>query len=164
MSLTVSSDFYIIKKYQRYSIFKGNTMDESIIRNIEESEYAVAVISADGKVKTASGHTIRPLVNLADEYPEYFKGGSVADRVIGKGAASIIVTMGVREAYGRLMSIPGKRMLEDAGVKASWGILTENIENMRRDGLCPLETRVADIEDVEKCAASVREFSAALNI
>lgn len=62
------------------------------------------------------------------------------------------------------MSIPGKKMLEDAGIEVSYGLLTENIENMRRDGLCPLETRVADIEDVEECAKSVREFSAALNI
>ena len=139
-------------------------MDKEIIRKIEESEIAVAVISPDGRVRTASGHTIRPLVILADEYPEYFEGGSVADRVIGKGAASIIVTMGVAEAYGRLMSIPGKKMLEDAGVKASWDILTENIENMRRDGLCPLETRVAEIEDVSECAASVREFATSLII
>ena len=139
-------------------------MDKDIIRSIEEQEFAVAVISSDGRIKTASGHTIRPLVSLADEYPDYFSGGSVADRVIGKGAASIIVTMGVKEAYGRLMSTPGRKMLEDAGVKASWSILTENIENMRRDGLCPLETRVADIEDVEECAASVREFSASLKI
>ena len=84
--------------------------------------------------------------------------------MIGKGAASIIVTMGAREAYGRLMSIPGKKMLEDNGVSASWSILTENIENMRRDGLCPLETRVANIEDVHECASSVREFSASLKI
>ena len=139
-------------------------MDQNIIQNIENSEYAVAVISSDGKVITASGHTIRPLVTLADNFPEYFKDGAVADRVIGRGAASIIVTMGAKEAYGKLMSIPGKKMLEDAGIEVSYGLLTENIENMRRDGLCPLETRVADIEDVEECAKSVREFSAALNI
>jgi hypothetical protein len=139
-------------------------MDKNIIKSIEDQEYAVAVISSDGRIKTANGHTIRPLVTLADDYPEYFDRGSVADRVIGKGAASILVTMGVKEAYGKLMSIPGKKMLEDAGIRTSWGILTENIENMRRDGLCPLETRVADIEDVAECAASVREFSAALKI
>lgn len=70
------------------------------------------------------------MVDLSDSFPEMFDGSSAADRVIGKGAASIIVTMGAREAYGRLMSVSGKKMLEDNGVFAAYGTLTENIENM----------------------------------
>ncbi|MBQ4093408.1 MAG: DUF1893 domain-containing protein [Oscillospiraceae bacterium] len=136
-------------------------MNLEIKRMIDNGECAIALCAADGTVITANGHTIAPLVTLAEDMAELFAGASVADRVIGKGAAAVLAWMGVKEVYGRLMSESGKEMLERHGVAASCSILVSSIDNNSRTGMCPLETLVEPIPaaDLEACAKAVVAFA-----
>ena len=139
-------------------------MNAELRQMIDNGECALAVCAADGSTITANGHTIAPLVTLAEDMAEMFPGACVADRVIGKGAAAILAWMGVSEAYGRLMSESGKRLLERNGIAASCSILVSTIDNNSRTGMCPLEKLVESIpeEDLDACAKAVVEFAHSL--
>ena len=134
-------------------------MKEEIIRRIEEEEASVIVLSPDGRTATATGHTILPLAELIEREPDLFKGGFVADKVIGKGAASLIICAGAVSVYAKLMGQAGLDMLKENGIEASWGELTPLILNNRGDGSCPVEALVKDIEGVEASAEAVRGFA-----
>ena len=134
-------------------------MKEEIIRKIEEEEASVIVLSPDGRTASATGHTILPLVELIEREPELFRGGFVADKVIGKGAASLLVRAGAASVYAKLMGEAGLEMLRENGVEASWNVLTPLILNNRGDGSCPVEALVKDIEGVEASAEAVLGFA-----
>ena len=139
-------------------------MDSELKKMIDDEVCSVVVRAADGRTITANGHTIAPLVTLAEDMADLVPGASVADRVIGKGAASILAFLGVKEVYGRLISEAGREMLERNGIDASCSILVSTIDNNSRTGMCPLERTVAPIpsEDLEACAKAVVEFAHAL--
>lgn len=134
-------------------------MREEIIRRIEEEEASVIVMSEDGRTASATGHTILPLVELIEREPEMFRGGFVADKVIGKGAASLLVCAGAGSVYASLMSDAGLKTLRENGIEASWKTLTSLILNNRGDGSCPVEALVKDIEGAEASAEAVRGFA-----
>ena len=139
-------------------------MKQTLINEIDNGATSVAVLSMDGQVQRENGHTVLPLVRLIEKYPELLEGGFVADRVIGRGVASLLIGVGVASAHGMLMSEGGRKMLEDAGIPCTWAQLTDVILNNRGDGSCPVEALVKDMEDPAVCAAAVRGFADGLRL
>ena len=137
-------------------------MREELIRKVEEEEVSVIVLSPDGRTASATGHTVLPLVELIEREPDLFKGGFVADKVIGKGAASLLISAGAVSVYAKLLGEAGLDMLRENGIEVSWGELTPLILNNRGDGSCPVEALVKDIEGVEASAEAVRAFAEGL--
>ena len=74
-------------------------------------------------------------------------GFSVADRIVGKAAASLFVCAGIKEVYGEVMSEKGKAKLEEYGIPCSYGRLVEKIINRRGDDICPMDKTVLNIDD-----------------
>ena len=87
----------------------------------------------------------------------------VADVIVGKAAAMIFTLSGVKKCYGKVMSKSGYQWLTSHGVKAEYGTLTEIIQNRRGDGMCPMETAVADIYDDSEALVAIRSVLAELN-
>ena len=136
-------------------------MDLELKTMIDNAQCAVVIRGTDGRTATASGHTIAPLVSLTEKHADLFPGAQVADRIIGKGAASLMAYMGVKEAYGYIMSESGLAMLQRYGISASWGELVDVIYNNAGTDMCPLEKTVLNIpaENLDACAAAVLEFA-----
>ena len=130
------------------------------IKEVEKQNTSVALVTADGRIFTDNGKSVRPLHRLFLQHRSEFAGGFVADRVIGKAAASILVAGGVKEAFGFLMSEAGLNYLEAHGIKASYATLTPHILNRAETDLCPMEKTVKDLDDPEECVAAITDFIA----
>lgn len=130
-----------------------------LVDEVDNGGLSAAVVSACGDTDCETGHTILPLVLLTERSPVLFKNGFVADKVIGKGAASLLVCAGVSAVHGKLMCVTGKKMLEDNGIEVSYEELCEIIINNRGDGMCPVETLVKDIDDPVQCRNAVLAFA-----
>lgn len=135
-------------------------MLQKAINEIAKEGTSVALITEDGRLITDNGKSVRPLHRLFGAHREEFEGGFVADRVIGKAAASLIVAGGAKEAFGYLMSEAGLHYLEAHGVKASYHTLTPHILNRTETDLCPMEKTVKDLDDPEECVAAITDFIA----
>ena len=90
---------------------------------------------------------IKPLVDFLKSGK--LKGALVVDKVIGKAAAALCVAGGARKIHALVMTDAAKELLLAHGVEASADEMAERILNRTRTGLCPMETRVKDLSDID---------------
>ena len=62
------------------------------------------VVERQGDVRTYDKKGVRDLVWLLDHEPERLCGARVADKVVGKASAGLLVQGGVREVYAHVLS------------------------------------------------------------
>lgn len=129
--------------------------------NLIKEETATCVVMKDHKIiKTISGQGIAPVIDLYEQ--GVLKDAFVADKIIGKAAAMIMVLGGVKEVYGKVMSRAGKEYLESRGVKVSNGQCIDMISNRAGNGICPMERTVMEIEEPAEALAALKETLATL--
>lgn len=109
---------------------------------------------------TATCRGVRPLLDWLDAGTDLM-GFTVADKVVGRGAAFLYRLLGVRSVYGDVMSIAAVKVLRAGGIEAQWGLLTEGIRNRANTGPCPIEYSTSVTEDPEEALTIIR---AELNI
>lgn len=95
----------------------------------------------------SSERGVKPLVDFLKSGK--LKGALVVDKVIGKAAAALCVVGGARKVHGLVMTDAAKALLLAHGVEASADKMAERILNRSKTGLCPMETRVKDLSDID---------------
>jgi len=58
---------------------------------------------------------------------------TIEDKIIGRGAAFLVVRLGIRKAHAKLLSERGRRVFEQFGVDHTWDELVEKIQCMTED-------------------------------
>ena len=102
---------------------------------------------------TSQKRGILPLLELWEETK--LKDASVADRIIGKAAALLLILGGAKAAYGEVMSENAYRLLTEAGLEVQYGSLVPYIVNRKEDGMCPMEQAVAGLSDPKEAPAAL---------
>ena len=113
------------------------------------------VICDHDRVLTSKKTGIAPLLERW-ESREALHDVSVADRIVGKAAAMLLL-MGAAEVYGSVMSEPARQLLTEAGVSVSYGELVPVIVNRKGDCPCPMEQTVAGLTDPADVPAALRQ-------
>ena len=101
---------------------------------------------------------VKDLFRLLKEEPEWLRGALVADKVVGKGAAALMVLGGVEELYTEVISRPALELLERHQVRVSFTTLVEQISNRTQTGPCPIESRCSGCQTPEECLRKIEEF------
>lgn len=112
------------------------------------------VVKNHGIITTYSKPGVRDLEHLLDHDPEVLKGATIADKVIGKAAAAIVVVGGVKELYAEVMSKRAIPFLDNAGIAYSYGTLVDTIKE--EGGRCKLEKITAPASTPEETVALLR--------
>ena len=86
------------------------------------------------------------------------KGACIADKVIGKAAAGLMVLGGIRRVYADVISQPALTLLHDANVEVTYIRLVPFIENRDKSGWCPLETACHEISSLEEIFRIIENF------
>ena len=94
---------------------------------------------------------IAPLLSLLKNSPGLLKGASVADKVVGKAAAMLMLYGGVSDIYSGIISHPALSVLEKAELKIESDRRVSYIENRAGTDMCPMEKRVLHLSDPEEC-------------
>lgn len=102
-----------------------------------------------GEVITSDKRGIAPMADFIREGYNLF-GYSAADRVVGKAAAMLFVKAGIKEVFAQTLSESAKDFMEKHGIAVSYEKLTDYIVNRNKDGMCPMESVVFDIQDVDE--------------
>lgn len=124
---------------------------------------ARCVVYNDTGLHTSNERGIRPMILWLEEDGDFLRGASVADKIVGRAAAMIMVYAGVREVYASVMSNGAVEVLRDAGVEFSYSMTAIAISNRRGDGICPMERTVAPIQDAETAYKTLREKVLSMN-
>ena len=117
--------------------------DNEIIRILQEQGVS-CVIRRNGAIILEEGIGVKPLMKYLREDRTFFRGASVADKVIGKAAAMLLAASGVGMVYGEVMSDAAADLLAAQGIPFSCGKRVEYIHNRT---MCPLEEAVQPIDD-----------------
>ena len=112
------------------------------------------VVKNHGIVTTYSKPGVRDLEHLLDHEPEVLHGAVIADKVIGKAAAAMVVVGRVKALYAEVMSKRAFSFLDDAGIAYSYGTLVDTIKE--EGDRCQLEKITAPATTPEETVALLR--------
>lgn len=129
---------------------------EEIIELLHREQCSCVI--ANGDIRTFRQRGVADLYELLNREPEFLQGASIADKVIGKAAAALMVLGGVKEIYADVISEPALALLQEAAVKVSFGQAVDHIINRTRTGWCPLETICYQIKSAPEILPLIREF------
>ena len=131
-------------------------MDE-LIKLLEEENLS-CVIRKDGKIHTFRQRGVKDLYEIYTHQPELLRDSEIADKVVGKGAAALMVLGKVARLHATVISQEAYNLLEQAGIKVEYKTLAPYIINRQGNGRCPLETKLKDCKTSEKCWLKIVEF------
>ena len=99
---------------------------------------------------------IQDLLQIAENNPSQLLGATVADKIIGKAAAALMIICGVREVHTNIICTQAKELLEKEGIEVHAKEVVPRILNKDQSGQCPMDARLEGIEDAEECVQILR--------
>lgn len=143
----------------------GNSDIEAIekAKKMIREEICSFVVIRDGRiVYQDKGNGVKPIMKLLDTNRELLKDAVIVDKLIGKAAALLLCLGEVSRIYAITMSEAGKAYLEQVGITAECEKCIGMISNRKKDGICPLERAVGDIDDPQVAYVRLKETIAQL--
>lgn len=130
-------------------------MDE-LVRILRDGNHSL-VVAGDG-IRTFDGRGITDLYDLLTAHPDWLRGASVADKVVGKGAAALLILGGIRELFAGVVSTSALGLLQGTGISVRFAKEVPYIVNRRGDGACPVETLCKECTTAAQCLPLIKEF------
>lgn len=117
-----------------------------------------SLVVANGDIRTFDGRGVSDLYRLLEDDPGFLNGASVADKVVGKAAASMMVLAKVKDVYADVVSQSALDLLESNRVRITYGNIVPYIINRTGTDLCLLETRCLSCMTSQECFVQIRAF------
>ncbi|WP_297065275.1 DUF1893 domain-containing protein [uncultured Duncaniella sp.] len=127
------------------------------------SERCSCVIVSGDSVTVCHGRGVSDLYRIYSSQPEVLSGAFIADKVIGKGAAALMIAGGVAGVYTDLISVPALELFRSVGIEPEFVRCVPNIINRTGDGICPVETLCRDCASASECLPLIADFIEKMN-
>ena len=88
----------------------------------------------------------------------FLAGAEVADRVVGKAVAAMLVKGGVKNVYADMISLSALTLLRNAGIDTDYDQLVTYIKNTRLTDWCPVEAMCYNEQTVDEILPIVQQF------
>lgn len=117
------------------------------------------VVTKNGQVlHEKKGNSLKPLLDIFLQYPDDLRGSIVADKIVGKAAASVLCHAGAAGVYSPVMSKAAVDLFETHKISYKYGKLVDCIENRAGTGVCPLEQLTLPIDNPAESVRVLCEF------
>ena len=130
---------------------------QTLITQLHRGNFS-CVIRKGGVVREFSRRGVVDLYELLVRDAAFLHGSDLADKVIGKGAAALMVKGGVARVYTDFISTPALDLLRTKGVEVTFQTEVANIRNRAGTDLCPVEKRCLPLSDLDEMLATIRGF------
>jgi hypothetical protein len=133
-------------------------MLDKLIEILNQGNYS-CVIGKGDEIRSFTRRGVIDLFELLNGTDsDFLNGASVADKVIGKAAASLLILGGVKEIYAGTISTIALDFLHKNGVNAIFSNEVPHIVNRAHDGWCPLETATFHASTPTESLSAITEF------
>ena len=122
-------------------------MIETMKQIIQSGAYTCVAADEQRILYQASGLGVKPIISPMRDNRAFFQNKYVADTMVGKAAAMLLILSGAKYVYGEMMSQSAARVLEKHGIPYAYGQMVEYTKNRAGTGMCPLEQCVQGEED-----------------
>ncbi len=130
---------------------------EELINLLHTGGYS-CTIANKGEIRTFTQRGVADIYDLLTQEPEFLKGASIADKVVGKGAAALMILGGIKELYTDIISSKALELFRKSDVKVDFAQEVPFIRNRDHTGVCPVETMCSEVESVEAMLPLIRNF------
>ncbi len=120
-----------------------------IKKRLEDTSASLVVLNKNGEIKEFYNRRVIDIVSLIKSGNNELEGAIIADKVIGKVAATLLTLAGVKEIFAKTISKYGAQVLEENGIKYSYGNKVEYIINNDKTGMCPMENKFKDEKNLK---------------
>ncbi|MCD7935985.1 MAG: DUF1893 domain-containing protein [Tannerellaceae bacterium] len=110
---------------------------EECIEILHAGNYSCVIENRE--IRTFSKPGVKDLYQLFTEDYYFLKEAVVADKVVGKAAAALMVLGGVRKVYTDVISLSALLLLHEAGIDVNYARVVPYIQNRNKTDWCPLE-------------------------
>ena len=128
------------------------------LKEILQREGCSCVIANRGEVRIFRERGVKDLHTLYTANPDFLCGASVADKVVGKAAAALMILGGVERLYAKTISNQAVELLSNSTVEVEYGDTVPYIINRTKTDLCPMEKATKDMTNLEEIFASIDAF------
>jgi len=133
------------------AIAQGATLEGFQMLDMLNKQGLSLLVYNDRVLTTHQNRGVADLLQLISEHPERLKGAVVADKIIGKAAAAIMATGGVKEVHTNIICTPARELFEKEGILVFATEEVAMILNRDKSSMCPIDTRLEGIESIEEC-------------
>lgn len=137
---------------------QSNANDKDITQILHKEGCSCVVENKE--IRTFHKRGIDDLYSLLNDEPQVLSGASVADRIVGKAAAALMVTGGVKSVYADLISVSALMLLRKAGIKTDYGEVVTYIKNSRLTDWCPVEAMCYNEKSIDDIMRVINHFEA----
>ena len=121
---------------------------ENVKKKLYEKNASLVVLYKNGECKEYYQNRINDIKDILKKNKLALKDAIIADKIIGKVAASILTIAGVKEIYADVISKYAIPVLEENNIKYEYKILTEYVINNSKTGMCPMENKYKDEKNI----------------
>lgn len=146
--LIITVLFLCLTTFQYSNIFAEKCGDFTIEELALKLENHSLLVYKDGNVTFQDEHGIQPL--LIQIKKKGLKNAIVIDKVIGKAAALLMVYGKVKQVHTNIIAKDAIPVFEKYNIEYSYNEIVEYIQNNKKDGLCPMEQKVLNINSPKK--------------
>ena len=126
--------------------------------------------SGEDKVYVSDERGLKPILQKMDVRKKYFKDAYVADKVVGKAAAMLLVASGARGIYAEVMSESAKTFMETVMYDRTMGRnnaklvefeARQTVPFIKKEGssaMCPMEEAVLHLERFDEAYDVLRKY------
>ena len=121
------------------------------------------IIHNNGATRTFHERGVKDLHRILTQEPEILSGASLADKVVGKGAAALMIAGGVAWVYADVISQAAMVLFEQSRVEVQYGEIVPNIIIRTGTDICPVEKLCQECKTAEECLPLIDKFITEMN-
>jgi hypothetical protein len=132
---------------------------QAAIEELARGGFSCVGSDRDGNIVFASSESgLKPLLNRLEENPNGLSGLYIADKIIGKATACLIIYKGAAACHGCTMSEPASQLLTKNEVQFSYDRIVPFIRNRAGTAMCPMERAVETAMDAKNGFEAILKF------
>ena len=135
----------------------GVSFAASVLRP-EAVERLCIVFEGVPRSRFAAQKGIADLYELLHRMPHFLKGAQIADKVVGKGAAALMIVGEIKRVHADIISEPAIQLFQNTSIKVTYTQTVPAIINRKGDGFCPVESLCAQANNAHACIPLIDKF------
>ena len=133
-----------------------------LVERLREGNHSL-VVENNRVFLTFDSRGVRDLYDLLTTRPALLEGARVADKVVGKGAAALMILGKVQELYAITVSKPALDLFRKYDMKVTYENLADHIINRSGTDICPVEKLCAGCDTPAEALPLIASFLESMN-
>lgn len=131
---------------------------EHIKQKLHEGRHSLVLKATTSEIFTYEGRGVSDLLQLLDKAPSILASALLADKVVGKAAAALMILGKVKAVYADIISEPALQLFASAApmIDVTYNNKVEYIINRTKTGWCPMELACKDAQTPEECLQNIK--------